>query len=301
MNKQMNSKFDAGDLVLGTWRLLDGDSPLDTRQIQSLLESCLDIGVTVLDTAEIYGDYAVEDALGKAFSEAPELRDRFRVVTKAGIDVPSAEKAHARLPHYDATGSNLVASAEKSLRLLGLESIDLFLVHRPDWLTDPEDTAKGLQKLLDEGKVRSVGVSNYTAPQFETLNQFLDGQLATNQVEFSPLHMDPMYDGVFDSCKRLGVRPMAWSPLAQGRILDSANIDINPLRECLVSLREKYDGAGIDALVYAWILAVPTRPSVILGTGKVARLTPAAKAAGIKMERQDWYAIWKAATGNDVP
>lgn len=293
--------FNGGDLALGTWRFLDEPNPLGTTELISLFRASLEAGIDVLDTAEIYGSYRVEAAIGDALAEEPELKEQLLIVTKAGIDIPSEEKGHARLAHYNATSANLVACAEKSLGLLGVETLDLFLVHRPDWLTHPEDTVAGLKQLLDQGKAKTVGVSNYNIHQFQTLNELLGGKLATNQIEFSPLHMDPLYDGVFDQCLQTGIRPMAWSPLAQGRVFDPSDAAAVRLRECLDGLRDKYDGAGYDTLIYAWILAAPARPTVILGTCKEARLADAAKASQIKMERQDWYAIWQAAKGHGVP
>jgi predicted oxidoreductase len=190
LNKNNESlRFDAGDFAYGTWRILDDETPATVDELAKRLHNCLECGITTLDTAEIYGGYLVEEAVGRVLKSHPELREGFKVVTKAGIDVPSAEKRHATLPHYNATSQNLVHCAEKSLRLLGVDSIDLFLVHRPDWLTSPEDTAASLQKLLDEGKAKYVGVSNYSIHQFETLDLLLNGQLATNQVEFGPLEM----------------------------------------------------------------------------------------------------------------
>ncbi len=294
-------RCDLGDFAYGTWRLLDEDTPPSADALADRLRRCLEAGIEVLDTAEIYGRYRVEEAIGSALMTDPELRGAFKIVTKAGIDVPSDEKAHASIPQYDATGANLVRCAEKSLRLLGVDTLDLFLVHRPDWLTHPEDTASGLQRLLDEGKVRHVGVSNYTIHQFATLDKLLDGRLATNQVEFSPLCMDPLYDGVFDQCLQSRVRPMAWSPLGGGSLFSDREGAAQRLRAKLEDLSPKYGDAPIDALVYAWILATPARPMVILGTNKVERVASGMKASGIALEREDWYAIWEAAQGKSVP
>lgn len=293
--------FDAGDFAYGTWRILDDETPSTLNELSQRLHGCLDCGISTLDTAEIYGGYHVEAALGKVLKSHKALQDGFRFVTKAGIDVPSKEKAHVNLPHYNATGQNLLNCAEKSLRLLGVDSIDLFLVHRPDWLTHPEDTATGLQQLLDEGKVKAVGVSNYSIHQFETLNQLLDGQLATNQVEFGPLEMAPLYDGTFDQCQQKKIRPMAWSPLGGGALFRDQDGAAKRIRDTLLELSPKYDGAPLDALVYAWILAVPARPTIILGTNKLTRIIDGAKGASIELDREDWFAIWEAAKGESVP
>ena len=302
MNTANNSlRYDAGDFAYGTWRILDEKIPATIEDLAARLHACLEQGITMLDTAEIYGGYLVEKAVGTVLKNHQELREGLRVVTKAGIDVPSAEKSQATLPHYNATSKNLIHCAEKSLQLLGVDAIDLFLVHRPDWLTSPEDTATGLQQLLDEGKVKNVGVSNYTIHHFETLDLLLGGQLATNQVEFSPLEMAPLYDGTFDQCLQKKIRPMAWSPLGGGALFRKQEGAPKRLREKLKELSPKYDNATIDALIYAWIMAVPSRPTVILGTNKLDRILDGAKGAQIELERQDWYGIWEAAKGQSVP
>ncbi len=294
-------RYDMGDIAFGTWRILDDPQPLSSEELAQRFHKCLEVRIDMIDTAEIYGEYAVEEAVGKALKSDSGLNDKFRIVTKAGINVPSEEKSHASIPQYDATGDNLVHCAEKSLRLLGVDVIDLFLVHRPDWLTHPEDTARGLQRLLDEGKVKEVGVSNYTIYQFETLDQLMGGKLATNQVEFSPLCMDPLYDGTFDQCLQKKVRPMAWSPLAGGSLFRDQEGAAKRLRGKLTELSPKYGDAPLDALVYAWILSAPANPTVILGTNKIDRIVSGAKGGTIQLDREDWYAIWEAAKGESVP
>ena len=299
--KNDSLRCDMGDIAYGTWRILDDPQPLSSEELAQRFHKCLEVGIDTIDTAEIYGEYAVEEAVGKALKFDSGLSDKFRIVTKAGINVPSEEKSHASIPQYDASGENLVHCVEKSLRLLGVDVIDLFLVHRPDWLTHPEDTARGLQRLLDESKVKEVGVSNYTIYQFETLDRLMSGKLATNQVEFSPLCMDPLYDGTFDQCLQKKVRPMAWSPLAGGTLFSDQEGAAKRLREKLTELSPKYGDAPLDALVYAWILAVPAKPTVILGTNKIDRIVSGAKGGAIQLEREDWYAIWEAAKGESVP
>jgi len=300
-NSNSSLRYDISDFAYGTWRILDEETPPSQDELTQRFHRCLDSGIDTIDTAEIYGSYRVEEAVGASLKSDDRLRSGFKVVTKAGIDVPSDEKNQARLPHYNATGENLVRCAEKSLRLLGVDAIDLFLVHRPDWLTHPEETARGLSQLLEDGKAKQVGVSNYTIHQFETLDQLLDGRLATNQVEFSPLCMDPLYDGTFDQCIQKRVRPMAWSPLAGGSLFRDQEEAGKRVRDKIIELSPKYDDAPIDAMVYAWILAVPAKPTVILGTNQLERIESGIKGRSIALERQDWYAIWEAAKGYSVP
>ena len=288
-------------LVFGTWRVLDDPFAASTSHLLRCLHQCLDLGITTLDTAEIYGLYRVEEALGQAFKREPGLRDKFQIVTKSGIYVPCEFHPERRTAFYNAEAARLVKSAEKSLRLMGIEHIDLLLVHRPDWLTSADDTAAGLNALVQSGKVRHTGVSNYNVHQFELLNSRMDQSLVTNQVEFSLLHMDPIYDGTADQCQRHRMLPMAWSPLAKGALMEKKDPAAIRLQAKAAELSAKYAGATLDQLAYAWIMAHPSCPLPIIGTNKLERIQAVVKAADIKLEREDWYGLWEAAKGHGVP
>lgn len=288
-------------MIFGTWRLLDAPAPLSAQEINRRLQACLDAGMTTIDTAEIYGLYEVEEALGKALSLSPGLRDRLEIVTKAGIYVPCRFHPERTVAHYNATAARLVKSAEKSLRLLGTDRLDLFLVHRPDWLTGADDTAHGLNELLRAGKIRSAGVSNYDIHQFDLLASRMEQPLVTNQIEFHLLHMDPIRDGTLGQCERLGILPMAWSPLAQGRLFDARNEAAVRIQACAGRLSPRYGGATLEQLAYAWIMAHPAQPLPVIGTNKLERIAGAAKACDIALSREDWYALWEAAQGRKIP
>ena len=192
-------------------------------------------------------------------------------------------------------------SLEKSLRLLGTDHVELFLVHRPDWLARADDTASGLNQLVRSGKIRAAGVSNYTASQLDLLNTWMETPLATNQLEFHLLHHDPIHDGTFHQCEKQGVSPMAWSPLAGGQLFDPTDAAAQRLAVAAQSMAARYGGATLEQLAYAWILAHPSRPLPIIGTNKLERLGRAAQADAITLEREDWYALWEAAQGRRVP
>lgn len=199
------------------------------------------------------------------------------------------------------TGRRLVESLNKSLRLLGVDHVELFLVHRPDWLTRADDTAAGLNELLRSGKIRAAGVSNYSPAQFDLLNSHMAQPLATNQIEFHLLHPEPIHDGALTQCEKLGVAPMAWSPLAGGRMFDHRNPAALRLAAAVQGMAGRYDNATLEQLAYAWILAHPSRPLPVIGTNKIERIQSAALADAIMMEREDWYALWEAAQGRRIP
>lgn len=286
-------------LSYGTWRIMDDGASV--QDINRRLARCLELGITTLDTAEIYGLYEVEALLGKAFALSPGMRDRFEIVTKAGIYIPCSYHPERKVGFYNASGQRLSKSLEKSLRLMGTDRVELLLVHRPDWLTSADDTASGLNLLQRTGKIRSSGVSNFSASQFDLLNSRMEQPLVTNQVEMSLLHMDALYDGVLDQCQKLRVRPMAWSPMAGGRLFDTSKPEGARLAKAAAELSEKYGGATLEQLAYAWILAHPSRPLPVIGTNKVERIESAVGALKITLEKEDWYALWVAAKGHNIP
>ena len=290
-------------LVYGTWRILDEADPANCspQALLSRFKACADMGITTLDTAEIYGTYKVEEAIGGALKLDPSFRNKIEIVTKCGIYIPCEFHPERKVGHYNVTAARIIKSAEKSLRFMGIDTIDLLLVHRPDWLTSADETAEGLNKLIKDGKIRSAGVSNYNVHQFDLLNSRMDQPLVTNQIEFSLLHMDPIYDGTADQCQRLRILPMAWSPLAKGLLMDKTDPAAARLHAKAAELSAKYHGATLDQLAYAWIMAHPSCPLPIIGSNKLERIKAVADAAEIKLDREDWYGLWVAAKGHGVP
>jgi len=289
-------------LAYGTWRWLD-DAAATPEAGSARLEACADLGMTTVDTAEIYGAYEVEERLGAALRARPGLRQRLQLVTKCGIYIPTARHPERQVAHYNATTERIIKSAEKSLRLLGTDYLDLLLIHRPDWLTPADETAAALERLISDGKIRSAGVSNYTPGQFETLSSRMAHPLVTNQIELSLFHMDPITDGTLDQCERLRIRPMAWSPLGGGRLFREGDEASARIRAACATIAAQHGAADLtaDALAVAWILALPSAPVVVVGTNKIERVQRIAAAASLRLTREDWYRLWQAAQGRGIP
>lgn len=292
---------DFSRIAFGTWRILDDPETKDPSGLLDRLHACLEAGITTVDTAEIYGAYRVEEALGRVLALDPGLRRQLQIVSKCGIYVPCEFHPDRKTAFYNTTTERIVKSAEKSLRLLGTDHLDLLLVHRPDWLAAVDETAEGLNRLLKAGKIRSAGVSNYSVSQFDALNSRMAQPLVTNQVEFSLLHMNPIYDGVFDHAQQHRYRPMAWSPLAGARLLDVSHEPSCRIQEVCAELSKKYGNATCSQLAYAWLLNHPAHPIAIIGTHKLDRIRASAAAADLRLEREDWYALWSAAQGRPIP
>lgn len=292
-------------LVYGTWRLLKEAAPPTPVALADRLQHCLDLGITSVDTAEVYGAYEVEELLGAALASRPGLRERLEIVTKLGIYVPNPRHPDRQVGFYDASAARIVKSVDKSLRLLQTEVIDLLLIHRPDWLSAAEETAAGLEQVVRAGKVRRVGVSNFDCHKFELLQSRLGLPLVTNQVELSLFQMAALSDGTLDQAQQLRRSPMAWSPLGGGRLFAADDEVAARLRPVLTTLGSKYAGpegpASASALALAWVLAHPSRPAAVVGTSRPERLAEAARASSLVLDRHDWYWLWAAAQGRRLP
>ncbi|KJW95752.1 oxidoreductase [Enterobacter roggenkampii] len=281
--------------VMGYWRLMDWNmSPL---QLASFIEEHIDLGVTTVDHADIYGAYQCEAAFGEALKLVPALRDRMEIVTKCGI-ATTAKPEHA-LGHYITDSAHIIKSAEQSLVNLATDRIDLLLIHRPDPLMDADEVAEAFLNLHQSGKVRHFGVSNFTPAQFALLQSRLPFTLATNQVEISPVHQPLLLDGTLDQLQQLRIRPMAWSCLGGGRLFNDD--EFQPLRNELDTIARELNAESIEQVVYAWILRLPSKPLPIIGSGKIERVRSALAAEELQMTRQQWFRIRKAALGYDVP
>ncbi|MEG5678874.1 aldo/keto reductase family oxidoreductase [Enterobacter asburiae] len=281
--------------VMGYWRLMDWNmSPL---QLASFIEEHLDLGITTVDHADIYGGYQCEAAFGEALKLVPALRDRMEIVTKCGI-ATTAKPEHA-LGHYITDSAHIIKSAEQSLVNLATDRIDLLLIHRPDPLMDADEVAEAFLNLHQSGKVRHFGVSNFTPAQFALLQSRLPFTLATNQVEISPVHQPLLLDGTLDQLQQLRIRPMAWSCLGGGRLFNDE--EFQSLRNELETIARELNAESIEQVVYAWILRLPSKPLPIIGSGKIERVRSALAAEELQMTRQQWFRIRKAALGYDVP
>lgn len=281
--------------VMGYWRLMDWNmSPV---QLADFIEEHLDLGITTVDHADIYGGYQCEAAFGEALKRAPALRERMEIVTKCGI-ATTAKPEHA-LGHYITDSAHIVKSAEQSLINLATDRIDLLLIHRPDPLMDADEVAEAFLTLHQSGKVRHFGVSNFTPAQFALLQSRLPFTLATNQVEISPVHQPLLLDGTLDQLQQLRIRPMAWSCLGGGRLFNDEAFQ--PLRNALETVARELNAESIEQVVYAWILRLPSKPLPIIGSGKIERVRAALVAEELDMTRQQWFRIRKAALGYDVP
>ena len=282
-------------VIAGMWRM--GEWDMSVQQRIAFIEECLALGVTSFDHADIYGNYGVEGLFGEALRAQPSLRGRMELVSKCGIKLVSPARPAHTIQHYDTSLEHIVASCEASLRQLNTDYLDLLLIHRPDPLMNFDEVAEAFTRLQKAGKVRHVGVSNFTRHQFESLNRRVP--LATNQVEFSPLFTAPMFDETFDGLQDLGIAPMIWSPLGGGRLFSTQDAHGANLRAVIQDVAERLN-QSFASVVFAWIMALPSRPMPLTGSGKIASIAAAVGATTFTLERSDWFAILRAARGHEV-
>lgn len=282
-------------IVAGMWRMTEWDMTPQARV--AFIEECLALGVTSFDHADIYGDYGVESLFGEALRLAPSLRERIELVSKCGIRLISHKHPGHAIQHYDTDAAHIIASTEESLRKLHTDRLDLLLIHRPDPLMDFDEIADAFTRLRQAGKVLHFGVSNFTRHQFEALNRRI--ALSTNQVEFSPMCTAPMFDETFDGLQDLRIAPMVWSPLGGGRLFDPADERAAVLRQTVQEIAERLD-KPFASVVFAWIMQLPSRPVPLTGTRRIAAIADAVVGAGLRLERNDWFRILRAARGHEV-
>lgn len=291
----------AGDVALsriayGMWRVAD-DFDTSPAHIQAKIEACLEQGITTLDQADIYGGYTAEALLGTALAQAPHLRDKVEIVTKCGIVAPVGRYAGARVKHYDTSSAHIVAAVDASLRDMNTDRIDLLLIHRPDPMMDPDDTGRGLDSVVEAGKVRAVGVSNFRPHDAELLQSCMNTRLCTNQIEISLAATQPFTNGDLAYIQRHGMLPMAWSPLAGGALFAG----VSPaLIEALRNMAEA-KGCDIAALAVAWLLAHPAGIVPVMGTNTISRISTLSDALRVDVSREDWFVLYEAALGHEVP
>ncbi len=292
MNDLPLSPVAAGLMRLPGWGL-------DARGLASWIAAALDLGITSFDHADIYGGYTVEAAFGDALAQAPDLRQRLTIVTKFGIKLVSPNRPSHRVKSYDSSVAHLRASVDASLAALRCGHIDLLLLHRPDWLMLPVELAAAVRELQAAGKVRHFGVSNHSAAQVAALRQQLP--LAAHQFELSLMQRQALDDGTLLQCQAPdGPRAMAWSPLAGGRLLQGDGAGTRPLRDALAAMAPRY-GVSPAALAQAWVARHPARPVIVSGSGRLDALREAVAATQLQLDAEDWYALWQAATGHEVP
>jgi predicted oxidoreductase len=290
-------------LVYGCMRIVGDDSAADRKKGKTAIRAALEAGYTHFDHADIYSGGRSEELFSEVLKEEPGLRDKIIITSKCGVrgkDDP-IKGAPSR---YDFDGKYITGSVEGILSRLKIHTLDILLLHRPDYLFNPEEVAGAFEKLKTAGKVRHFGVSNFAPSRVSLLRKFCAMPLVANQVEINIHNISALLDGTLDQCMELGMSPQAWCPLGGVAYTAWGNTfgkeDEARIKKELGLQGKKY-GVEDWVVMLAWILKLPAGVFPILGTTNPARIKEATKALGLKYTREDWYRLLEARNGKRVP
>jgi predicted oxidoreductase len=295
--------------ISGSWDRDKVDAAAIEKGIKSL-ESAVEAGYNFIDHADIYGDTTCEMIHGLALKKHPEWREQLVVATKCGIRF---EDEPPGTPHrYDFSSEHIRWSIDESLKRLQLDRVDLYQLHRPDYLADPDEIAQALINIHKAGKVRYFGVSNFKPSLVNALQAALPFPLVSNQVAISLLRMDTFEDGTLDQCLEKKMTPLAWSPLAGGQLGmafdEKAPLppDDNPkaaiimrLRPLLATIAKEY-GVSPLAVVLAWLMRHPSKIIPIIGTVRPEAIKASVEADTFTLDRDNWYRILRVSRGQKL-
>ena len=277
-------------MTWGAW-----GSQYSIKQMQVLIEEAVGLGIYTFDHADIYGDYSTEQEFGKAFKESAIPRENVQFITKCGIQMP-CEARPLNVKYYDLSGAHIRMSVENSLKKLNTDYIDVLLLHRPSPLMDPSIIASEIQKLQKEGKVKQLGVSNFTSSQMQLIQK--EVLLSWNQIECSLTHEISMFDGTLDFMKFKDIGAMAWNPL--GIYFKEDSIQQQRVKEVIIPLCKKYN-CSEDQLLLAWLIHHPSKIFPVVGTTSAARMKKALEATELELDITDWFLLLEASMGKPLP
>ncbi len=284
------SKIIAGTMTWGSW-----GKQLSASELVALIQHCLNLGITTFDLADIYGDYTTEMNFGNAFQECKIARSEIQLISKCGIQMTSGREKN-KVKHYQYNKEYIVWSAEETLRKLNTDYLDIFLLHRPSPLMQPEEIAEAVLTLKNSGKIKKFGVSNFTTSQIALLETVIP--VSMNQIKFSLTANGVMNDGSLDDCMTHKRMVMSWNPL--GSYFRKDNKRKKRIEKTLIKLKGKYH-ANESQLLLAWILKHPASIFPVVGTTDPKRLSESLEALKINIELQDWFLLLEASNGYQAP
>ena len=289
-------------MAYGVWRLADAtDTSVDANLAR--IDACLEQGITTFDHADIYGDYRCEALFGQAVKSRPALRAQIEIVTKTDIMLLSQAWPNTRVKHYDTTPAHVTASVDRSLKNIGVDVIDVLLIHRPDPLMDADALGACLDALINSGKVKAVGVSNFMPWDCDLLQSRMTNRLQTNQIELGLTHTSPFINGQVAHAQTYRMPLMAWSPLGGGRLISDAGQAGSPAARLRTKLEALATESQVDitAVAIAWLMHHPVKVMPVMGSNQLNRIKLFSQALQVPMDRQTWFELYELANGHEVP
>ena len=284
------SRIIQGCMNWGKW-----GSSFSTSEMERLIHLNIENGITSFDHADIYGDYTTETEFGNAFKSSSVKREEVQFISKCGIQYVGETRSN-KIKHYQYDSDYIIFSAEKSIKDLNADYLDMFLLHRPSPLMHPDEISKAVEILVSQGKIKSFGVSNFTNNQTELISA--KTQVSANQIQFSLSHNKPLFDSSLDYMFSNSIIPMSWSPL--GSIFKEENESNNRIHLLLDELSKKYS-ASKDQLLLSWILKHPSKIHPVIGTVKSERISAAKNSLNIKLKEIDWLRMLETSLGHKLP
>jgi len=274
------------EAVYGFWRWTNnGEQTIN--QMEKIVNLCLELGVNTFDHADIYGNSSIEEYFGKLIKNKGVKREDIVLFSKCGV-----RKSTKGYTYFDNSEKYILESVDNSLKRLGTDYLDIFLLNQLDMISNPEETAQTLRELVNIGKIKHIGVSNFSVFQHQLLESYLRKPIVTNHIELNLANTSAIEDGRLDFIKQRFSKPLAWAPLAGGKILDSTDFKSAILKEKLAEVGQKY-GANIEQTAVAWLIQLGTLP--IIGSLSEQRIRNAVSATEIKLNHEDWYEIYNVA------
>jgi predicted oxidoreductase len=306
------SELRCSRLAYGCWRIIASGKAVEVtpdreQEARKAILAAYENGYTLFDHADIYSDGLAEWVFGRLLKEKKELRDKILIGTKCGIR-KAGEPSSSAPYRYDFSEQHIVSSCEASLKRLQTDRIDLYQLHRPDFLAQPEEVASAFSKLKQQGKVREFGLSNASPAFFALIQKACPFKLIVNQIEISLMKLDYFRNGTMEQCMADKITPLAWSPLAAGRLSFTGQIDLNEpghakrihLRDTIdIIARERNVSRAIIAI--AWLLKHPSGIVPIIGSADPRNIADITKAVELNLSREEWYSLLEAAIGERLP
>ncbi|WP_256007410.1 MULTISPECIES: aldo/keto reductase [Pedobacter] len=270
------------------------DDVADTsKTLRRIVELCLELGINTFEHSDHYGNFTCEELFGNLIQEGVVKRSEVVLFTKCGLNVPHAENPGVRIRHYNTSASQITSSVERSLKKLKTDYLDILLLDKLDPISNLEETALTLEKLKDSGKIKNIGVANFTVFQHQLLASYLNKPIVTNHIELNLLNTKALENGQIDYIKQRYMRPLAYAPLAEGRIAEGKDPQAVAVRKKLEELSSKYN-ADIESLAIAWLNKLGALP--LIGTRNEQRIRNIANAFSIDLDHQDWYDLYNVST-----
>lgn len=283
----------AGTMKWGLW-----GSKFDYTAYEQMIKDCIALGVTSFDHADIYGNYTTEEEFGQVLKQNPSLRQQMQLITKCGIQMVSPNRPQHKIKSYDTSFEHIMESVKTSLENFSTDYIDCLLIHRPDQLFNADEVAEAFTQLKQQGKVLHFGVSNFKRWQVDLLHSRFPVEV--NQIECSLLQLNPFVDGTLDQCQQHHITPMVWSPLGGGNLFADTDDEQNKRIIAVANfLADKYNSAS-DIILLSWLLTHPSGILPVVGTSRIERIQSAVAATQIKLDREEWFMLWRASTGKEV-